>query len=51
MNLLAGFTAQNFNGALTRFIPQAGLRTRTFIIRAYAVSAAASVGRDRSCSC
>ena len=29
MNLLAGFTAQNFNGALNRFIPQAGLRTRT----------------------
>jgi O-antigen/teichoic acid export membrane protein len=44
MNLLAGFTAQNFNGALTRFIPQAGLRTRTFIFRAYSVSAAASVG-------
>jgi O-antigen/teichoic acid export membrane protein len=43
MNLLAGFTAQNLNGALTRFIPQAGLRTRTFIVRAYAVSAAASV--------
>ena len=42
MNLLAGFTAQNFNGALTRFIPHAGLRTRTFIVRAYAVSAAAS---------
>ena len=44
MNLLAGFTAQNFNGALTRFIPQAGLQTRTFITRAYAVSAVASVG-------
>jgi O-antigen/teichoic acid export membrane protein len=44
MNLLAGFTAQNFNGALTRFIPQAGLRTRSFITGAYAVSAAASVG-------
>jgi len=43
MNLLAGFTAQNFNGALTRFIPQAGLQTRTFITRAYAVSAGASV--------
>jgi len=44
MNLLAGITAQNFNGVLTRFIPQAGLRTRTFIVRAYAVSAAASAG-------
>jgi O-antigen/teichoic acid export membrane protein len=44
MNLLAGITAQNFNGALTRFIPQAGLRTRTFVIRSYAVSAAASIG-------
>ena len=31
MNLLAGFTAQSFNGALNRFIPQAGLRTRSFI--------------------
>jgi len=44
MNLLAGFTAQNFNGVLTRFIPQAGLRTRFFITRAYAVSVLASVG-------
>ncbi|HTZ07621.1 MAG TPA: hypothetical protein VMB72_01035 [Acidimicrobiales bacterium] len=43
MNLLAGITAQNFNGALTRFIPQAGSRTRSFINRSYAVSAAASV--------
>jgi O-antigen/teichoic acid export membrane protein len=43
MNLLAGFTALNFNGALTRFIPKAGLQTKTLIIRAYAVSAAASV--------
>lgn len=43
MNLLAGFTAQSFNGALNRFIPQAGLRTRSFIIRAYTVSAAGSV--------
>lgn len=42
MNLLAGFTAQSFNGALNRFIPQAGLRTRSFVLRAYAVSAAAS---------
>jgi O-antigen/teichoic acid export membrane protein len=43
MNLLAGFTALNFNGAINRFIPQAGRHTRTLIIRAYAVSAAASV--------
>ncbi len=43
MNLLAGVTAQNLNGALTRFIPRAGLRTRTFILRAYAVSSVASV--------
>ena len=43
MNLLAGFTAQNLNGALNRFIPQAGLRTRTFVLRAYAVSAVASI--------
>src|SRR5262249_45172 len=44
MNLLAGFTALNFNGALNRFIPQAGLRTRSFVLRAYLVSAVASVG-------
>ena len=43
MNLLAGFTAQSFNGALNRFIPQAGLRTRSFILRAYTVSAVGSV--------
>jgi O-antigen/teichoic acid export membrane protein len=43
MNLLAGITAQSFNGALNRFIPHAGLRTRSFIIRAYTVSAAASI--------
>ena len=44
MNLLAGFTALNFNGVLTRFIPQAGRQTRTFVLRAYTVSAVASVG-------
>ena len=44
MNLLAGLTALNFNGALTRFIPQAGQQTRTLVARAYAVSALASVG-------
>jgi O-antigen/teichoic acid export membrane protein len=44
MNLLAGLTALNFNGALTRFIPQAGRQTRTFVVRAYAVSALSSVG-------
>jgi O-antigen/teichoic acid export membrane protein len=44
MNLLAGLTALNFNGVLTRFIPQAGRSTRTLIARAYTVSAVASVG-------
>jgi len=44
MNLLAGFTALNFNGVLTRFIPQSGQQTRTFVLRAYTVSALASVG-------
>jgi hypothetical protein len=44
MNLLAGLTALNFNGALIRFIPQAGQQTRPLIARAYAVSAVASVG-------
>jgi hypothetical protein len=43
MNLLAGFTALNFNGVLTRFIPEAGYRTTTFITRAYVVSALASI--------
>ena len=43
MNLLAGVTALNFNGALTRFIPQAGEQTRLLVIRAYAVSAVSSV--------
>lgn len=44
MNVLAGVTALNFNGALNRFIPQAGQQTRVLIIRAYVVSAVASVG-------
>jgi O-antigen/teichoic acid export membrane protein len=44
MNLLAGFTALNFNGALTRFIPQAGRQTRRLITNAYVISAVASVG-------
>jgi O-antigen/teichoic acid export membrane protein len=44
MNLLAGFTALNFNGALTRFIPQAGQRTRKLVMHAYLVSTVASVG-------
>jgi O-antigen/teichoic acid export membrane protein len=43
MNLLAGFTALNFNGALTRFIPQSGHRTRALVSRAYLVSGVASV--------
>jgi O-antigen/teichoic acid export membrane protein len=43
MNLLAGFTALNFNGVLTRFIPRAGSRTKTLVTQAYLVSAAASV--------
>ncbi len=43
MNLLAGFTALNLTGALTRFIPQSGRRTAAFIIRAYAGSCVASV--------
>jgi len=43
MNLLAGFTALNFSGALTRFIPQAGHSTRSLVLRAYLVSGVASV--------
>jgi O-antigen/teichoic acid export membrane protein len=44
MNLLAGFTALNFNGALTRFIPKAGRQTGPLISRAYLVSMVASIG-------
>jgi O-antigen/teichoic acid export membrane protein len=43
MNLLAGFTALNFNGALTRFLPQAGRRTAKLIKHSYLVSSVASV--------
>ena len=43
MNLLAGFTALNLNGALTRFIPQAGRRTRRLVSQAYLLSGLASV--------
>ena len=42
MNLLAGFTSRGFNGALTRFLPQAGQRTNGLIGRAYVASALAS---------
>jgi O-antigen/teichoic acid export membrane protein len=43
MNLLAGVTALNLTGALTRFIPQAGRTTRSLVVRAYAVSCGTSV--------
>lgn len=43
MNLLAGFTALNLIGAITRFIPQSGRRTRGLVLRTYAVSSLASV--------
>jgi O-antigen/teichoic acid export membrane protein len=43
MNVLAGFTALTFNGALIRFIPQAGQQAGRLINRAYLVSAVASV--------
>jgi O-antigen/teichoic acid export membrane protein len=43
MNLLAGITALSLTGALARFIPQSGGTTRALILRAYAVSAAASL--------
>ena len=43
MNLLAGLTALNFNGALIRFLPRAGRRTAGLITQSYLVSAAASV--------
>jgi O-antigen/teichoic acid export membrane protein len=43
MNLLAGFTALNFNGALTRFLPRAGRHTAKLIKHSYLVSSVASV--------
>jgi O-antigen/teichoic acid export membrane protein len=43
MNLLSGFTAFNLVGAMTRFIPQAGDRTKGLVLRAYAFSSAASI--------
>ena len=43
LTLLAGFTAFNFTGALTRFIPQAGHTTRDLVMVAYLVSTVASV--------
>ncbi|MGP7999321.1 MAG: lipopolysaccharide biosynthesis protein [Streptosporangiaceae bacterium] len=43
MNLLAGFTALNFNGVLTRFLPRAGRRTGKLIKHSYLVSGIASV--------
>ena len=43
MNLLAGITGLSLTGALARFIPQSGGTTRALILRAYAVSAAASL--------
>ena len=43
MNLLSGFTAFNLVGALTRFIPQSGHRTRALVLRAYLFSSLASV--------
>lgn len=43
MNLLVGFTALNLNGALTRFMPQAGRHTSKFIRHSYLVSGLASV--------
>jgi O-antigen/teichoic acid export membrane protein len=43
MNLLAGITALNFNGALNRFIPLAGRWTAKLVVRSYLVSAAGSV--------
>lgn len=43
MNLLAGIAALSFQGALTRFLPQAGLSTRRLAARSYAISVTASV--------
>ena len=43
MNLLAGITALSLTGALARFMPQSGGTTRALILRAYGVSAAASL--------
>jgi O-antigen/teichoic acid export membrane protein len=43
MNLVSGFTAYNLVGAITRFIPQTGRRTRSWVLRTYLFSSVASV--------
>ena len=43
MSLLSGLTAYSLVGAVTRFIPQSGPRTRTFVLRTYLFSSLASV--------
>jgi O-antigen/teichoic acid export membrane protein/uncharacterized membrane protein YhaH (DUF805 family) len=43
MNLVSGFTAYNLVGAITRFIPQTGRRTKSWVARTYLFSSVASV--------
>jgi O-antigen/teichoic acid export membrane protein/uncharacterized membrane protein YhaH (DUF805 family) len=43
MNLVSGFTAYNLVGAITRFIPQTGRRTRSWVLRTYLFSSLASI--------
>src|SRR6202012_293158 len=43
MNLVSGFTAYNLVGAITRFIPQTGRRTRSWVLRTYLFSSVASI--------
>ncbi|MBV9795032.1 MAG: lipopolysaccharide biosynthesis protein [Actinobacteria bacterium] len=43
MNLVSGFTAYNLIGAITRFLPQTGDRTRSWVVRTYLFSSLASI--------
>ena len=43
MNLVSGFTAYNLVGAITRFLPQTGNRTRSWVLRTYLFSSLASI--------
>ena len=43
MNLVSGFTAYNLVGAITRFLPQTGSRTKSWVLKTYLFSALASI--------
>jgi O-antigen/teichoic acid export membrane protein len=43
MNLVSGFTAYNLIGAITRFLPQTGRHTKSWVLRTYLFSSLASI--------